>query len=370
VDQYGYGFRAPTLIISPFARAGFIDHTVADHTSILKFIETLYGLKPLATRDAIAANLMEAFDFDQAPASPLILPGKYLANHYPLVPASDLKSAIRVGLGNRSSVPVASPGSRVAISGGTLVPSSTYYITMSTSQLRIGDEVLGTYRTSVTGALPNDANFSTPIRSSSYTNETGTLFYIHASSANAYVYGESVAIGRIVIQGNLTLGPSSVKSGDTLAIRAHGLVPHRLYSVVLVGQDSNVRKPGINLTVLASDAFGHVSKNISFPHSIPVGAYLAQLSRGGRALLMKPPSLYVYKPMARPNLNSVAQTVGPAERSSSVLQVTGISNALALSGFVGVFLDVKNVTGWRVASKSEFRIASRRSPAPATRGLV
>jgi phospholipase C len=53
------------LVISPYARKGFVDHTMYDTTSILKFIEWRYGLKPLAERDAEANNLLGAFDFDQ-----------------------------------------------------------------------------------------------------------------------------------------------------------------------------------------------------------------------------------------------------------------------------------------------------------------
>jgi phospholipase C len=63
VDQYGYGFRVPCLVISPYAKAGFIDSAVNDHTSILKFIEARYGLSSLSTRDAAASNMTEAFDF-------------------------------------------------------------------------------------------------------------------------------------------------------------------------------------------------------------------------------------------------------------------------------------------------------------------
>jgi phospholipase C len=69
VDAFGYGFRVPCLIVSPYARAGFIDHTVNDHTSILKFIETRYGLSPLSSRDAQANGLAEAFDFASPPRS-------------------------------------------------------------------------------------------------------------------------------------------------------------------------------------------------------------------------------------------------------------------------------------------------------------
>jgi phospholipase C len=84
VDSLGYGFRVPCLIISPYAKPGFIDHTQSDFTSTLKFIETVYSLPPLASRDALANNLMEAFDFSQAPSRPLVLPGPFTAEHYPL----------------------------------------------------------------------------------------------------------------------------------------------------------------------------------------------------------------------------------------------------------------------------------------------
>jgi phospholipase C len=56
-DKWGPGTRVPTIIISPFAKRGFIDHTVYDTTSILKLIETRYGLVPLGTRDAGCCRL-------------------------------------------------------------------------------------------------------------------------------------------------------------------------------------------------------------------------------------------------------------------------------------------------------------------------
>lgn len=63
VDKWGPGTRVPTLIVSPLARRGYVDHTFYDTTSILKFIETRYGLKPLGTRDAAANDLTNAFSF-------------------------------------------------------------------------------------------------------------------------------------------------------------------------------------------------------------------------------------------------------------------------------------------------------------------
>ena len=73
VDKFGYGFRVPALLVSPYARRGHVDHTTLDFTSALKFIEDNWDLKPLAKRDASAANITSAFDFSRAPRSPRIL---------------------------------------------------------------------------------------------------------------------------------------------------------------------------------------------------------------------------------------------------------------------------------------------------------
>ena len=63
VDQWGYGFRVPLIVISPYARRGFVDHTVMDHTSLLRFIADNWGLSYLTPREAQSGNLTSAFDF-------------------------------------------------------------------------------------------------------------------------------------------------------------------------------------------------------------------------------------------------------------------------------------------------------------------
>jgi phospholipase C len=67
VDAYGYGFRVPALLVSPYARRGHVEHTVLDFTSILKFIEDNWGLPPLGERDTFAASIAGAFDFSAEP---------------------------------------------------------------------------------------------------------------------------------------------------------------------------------------------------------------------------------------------------------------------------------------------------------------
>jgi phospholipase C len=63
VDRWGPGSRVPLVVISPFAKRGYVDHTPYDSTAVLKFIETRWGLAPLSARDAIAGDLRNAFDF-------------------------------------------------------------------------------------------------------------------------------------------------------------------------------------------------------------------------------------------------------------------------------------------------------------------
>jgi len=73
IDQLGLGARSPLLIISSFAKRGYISHTVYEQSSILKFIERRYHLAPLTPRDAGANDMLDSFDFSQAPQPPLIL---------------------------------------------------------------------------------------------------------------------------------------------------------------------------------------------------------------------------------------------------------------------------------------------------------
>lgn len=76
---YGLGFRLPLIIMSPYAKPGFVFHELSEQASIPRFIEkvmgstqTLSDLDP-AARDGAANDLMNAFDFQQAPLPPLVL---------------------------------------------------------------------------------------------------------------------------------------------------------------------------------------------------------------------------------------------------------------------------------------------------------
>ncbi len=88
VDGNGYGLRVPTIVISPYAKRGFIDHQVLSHDAFLKFVEDDFlggaRLDPATDgrpdpRPDVRENapqlgdLIQDFDFTQAPRAPLIL---------------------------------------------------------------------------------------------------------------------------------------------------------------------------------------------------------------------------------------------------------------------------------------------------------
>ncbi len=61
----GYGPRLPLLVISPFAKKNYVDHTLTDQSSILRFIEDNWRLGRIGDHsyDQIAGSLLNMFDF-------------------------------------------------------------------------------------------------------------------------------------------------------------------------------------------------------------------------------------------------------------------------------------------------------------------
>jgi phospholipase C len=89
VDRNGYGLRVPGLVISPYARRGFVDHQTLSFDAYLKFIEDDFlharridprtdgrpDLRPDVRENAkILGDLVRDFDFRQKPRRPVLLP--------------------------------------------------------------------------------------------------------------------------------------------------------------------------------------------------------------------------------------------------------------------------------------------------------
>ena len=95
----GYGFRVPSLVISPYAKKGYIDHQTLSFDAYVKFIEddflTSQRIDPqtdsrpdprptVRENVSILGDLTQDFDFNQAPRPPLVLnptPGPGLIQH-------------------------------------------------------------------------------------------------------------------------------------------------------------------------------------------------------------------------------------------------------------------------------------------------
>jgi phospholipase C len=78
IDAYGEGFRVPTLVISPWAKHGYIDHTQYEFASLLRLAEDNFNLPTLGVRDIKANDMMSSFDFSQTPQPTLIEPANFV----------------------------------------------------------------------------------------------------------------------------------------------------------------------------------------------------------------------------------------------------------------------------------------------------
>jgi phospholipase C len=89
VDENGYGLRVPGILISPYAKQGFIDHQVLSHDAYVKFMEDIFlnsaRLDPntdgrpdprpdVREDEPELGNLLLDFDFTRTPLAPLVLP--------------------------------------------------------------------------------------------------------------------------------------------------------------------------------------------------------------------------------------------------------------------------------------------------------
>lgn len=89
-NSYEFGFRVPLIVVSPYAKAATVSHTVYDFGSILKFIENTFSLgtvapgasTPYADTFTQTGNLSDCFDFNQTPRTFQTVRAKYDGKHF------------------------------------------------------------------------------------------------------------------------------------------------------------------------------------------------------------------------------------------------------------------------------------------------
>ncbi|MEA2555697.1 MAG: phospholipase [Actinomycetota bacterium] len=79
--QQSWGIRVPMIIISPYAKVGYTDHTDATYASLLAFVEHTFGLDPLSQEDAGAYDYRGSFDFTSPHAAGVRVPEPHLIRH-------------------------------------------------------------------------------------------------------------------------------------------------------------------------------------------------------------------------------------------------------------------------------------------------
>jgi len=81
-NSYEYGFRVPLIVVSPYAKRGYVSHVTHDFGSLLKFTEKNFNLTSLGYADALADDLSDCFDFSQTPTKFQSFVVKFDAGHF------------------------------------------------------------------------------------------------------------------------------------------------------------------------------------------------------------------------------------------------------------------------------------------------
>ncbi|HLI95659.1 MAG TPA: alkaline phosphatase family protein [Candidatus Baltobacteraceae bacterium] len=89
-NGYELGFRVPLIVISPYAKRGYVSHVQHEFGSILRYTEELFDLQSLGNTDARADDLSDCFDYSQAPTKFQPFVAKHNANYFLHLPSSNI----------------------------------------------------------------------------------------------------------------------------------------------------------------------------------------------------------------------------------------------------------------------------------------
>jgi phospholipase C len=94
VDDMGLGFRVPVIVVSPYAKRGYVSHVTHESGGFLRYTEVVFNLPSLGTRDSISDDFSDCFDYSQPPAPYVEIPTGhsrefFLAQKYSGLPDDD-----------------------------------------------------------------------------------------------------------------------------------------------------------------------------------------------------------------------------------------------------------------------------------------
>jgi phospholipase C len=295
LDAYGPGVRVPMIIISPFAKPGYVDTVFQDHGSLLKFIEKVYGLPTLASinhtfdngtpltnnstngapfppRDGNPAtgDLTQCFNFTSAsfslsanPTSVTVQQGSSGTstitvtvsgsfNNAVALSASGMPSGVTASF-NPSSIPAPGSGSStLTLTASASAPVGTYSVTVTGT----GGGVTQTTVVSLTVTSGTQPGFTLSANPTSVTVQQGTGGTTTITAAISGGFNNAIALSASGMPSGVTasFNPSSIPApgsgSSTLTLTASASAPVGTYSVTVTGTGGGVTQTTVvSLTV-------------------------------------------------------------------------------------------------------------------------
>lgn len=88
VDAMGLGFRVPLIVVSPYAKHGYVSHQTHEFSGFLKYTEEVFGVGSLGQRDVAADDFADCFDYTQTPQPYVPIPVTFKPQYFASRPAS------------------------------------------------------------------------------------------------------------------------------------------------------------------------------------------------------------------------------------------------------------------------------------------
>jgi phospholipase C len=247
LDQYGLSMRAPMIVISPFTPQNSpnnVTHVQYEHSSVLTFIEDLFGLPSLTNRDAIS-NHMSAdpvlFNFNQSPRAPEVLQPRQCS------PASTQNLTFY----QTQPVGTPSPISTVTMRNFTATKLTFSSITIS------GSSAFTQTNTCANGVAPlmNESPFNCTINVTYTPTATGPQTATLTINDNGFGSPQTVTLNGVGT--NVALNPTLLTFGaqqvfmsgaaQTAALTNNGTSPVSISSIVASGDYSQTNNCGSTL---------------------------------------------------------------------------------------------------------------------------
>jgi phospholipase C len=324
VDQNGYGLRVPGLVISPYARSGFVDHQALSHDAYLKFIEDdfIFGARldpatdgrpdprpDVREADPNLGDLASEFDFGQAPRPPVLLPVHPPPGPESLPPGGGASPPTVMG-GEASAV-----AQTTATLNATVDPNGTQ---VSDCRFEYGSSVF--YEANVPCSPSPGAGLS-PVAVSAALEGLAPEQTYHFRIVAANEHGTTTGADQTMK--TLPYPPSVSSVSPVAGLQSGGA------SVTIEGAGL-AHAGGVSFGSTKASSFSIVSDNaITAIAPSGTGTVDVTVANAGGSSAGTPADRFTYVPKApRPTIEAVSPSAGPAQGGTTV--------AISGTGFVGV----------------------------------